>query len=56
MPTLTDRALRYLKPDDAPRTDSQVPGLIIRPNGNGGKWALRYVPLDFYAAPGSPCR
>ncbi|WP_052409834.1 tyrosine-type recombinase/integrase [Paraburkholderia oxyphila] len=43
MPMLTDRALRNLKPDDGPLTDSQVPGLMIRPNANGGKWALRYV-------------
>ena len=40
-PMLTDRALRNLKPDDGPLTDSQVPGLMIRPNANGGKWALR---------------
>ncbi|WP_408600225.1 Arm DNA-binding domain-containing protein [Paraburkholderia heleia] len=32
-----------MKPDDGPLTDSQVPGLMIRPNANGGKWALRYV-------------
>ncbi|WP_395064820.1 hypothetical protein [Paraburkholderia silvatlantica] len=32
-----------LKPDDGPLTDSQVPGLMIRPNASGGKWALRYV-------------
>lgn len=43
MPMLTDRALRNLKPDDGPLTDSQVPGLMIRPNADGGKWALRYV-------------
>ncbi|MEX3686893.1 hypothetical protein AB3X91_23380 [Paraburkholderia sp. BR14263] len=41
MPMLTDRALRNLKPGDMPLSDSQVPGLMIRPNANGGKWALR---------------
>lgn len=43
MSMLADRALSNLKPDNGPLSDSQVHGLMIRPNGNGGKWALRYV-------------
>lgn len=31
--------------NDAPLTDSQLPGLMIHPNANGGKWARCYVSL-----------